>query len=438
MHRRSGRPAPAAGHARGCADRHFVAYRHARADSHPDAHRHVDTCANCYPDTHRHAHACDARRHARPTATASPRTATPLPGVRSKPDATMSPGPTPLPVEPHGIEFTPITRGEPQRLPVSIALYYRVTECYACGHGFGDLRRIGFDEVAGTYREDRLEAFFDNKGLVNSARISRDGQQIAFMVCHRGHYCGGEYAEYFPTPDAEQSLWISGNAGRTWKLLDPVLPGSVIVDMRDGDVLVEERNYWSERHRRWSELSDEAWEAVLARLGGLGYSTTRRAGEAFSLDRLGEGAAAGIRAETPDGGRPGLDARWRHADGAIMWAAEARKEHLLAITDERGSVRRVYGAEEWRWGPDPNGDPRRIPAAATDDLLVRPSWTSRPLASGHQRIEATAELIDLATATIREVEGLTLPGAVGPRPDPARNEYYHFWAARPAPDRPYR
>ena len=351
----------------------------------------------------------------------------------------MSPGPTPLPVEPHGIEFTPITRGEPQRLPVSIALYYRVTGCYACGHGFGDLRRIGLDEVAGTYREDRLEAFFDDRGLVNSARISRDGQQIAFMVCRRGHYCGGEYAQYFPTPEAEQDLWISEDAGRTWKVLGPVLPGSVIVDMRDGDVLVEEQNYWSERHRQWSELSDEAWEAVLARLGGLGLLDNPEGWE-----KRARWIVSGK--EVPPGSEPrpprlgGL--AWMRVgampDGAIMWAAEAREEHLLAITDERGGVRRVYGAEEWRWGPDPIGDPSRIPAAATDDLLVRPSWTSRPLASGHQRIEGTAELIDLATATIREVEGLTLPGAVGPSPDPARNEYYHFWAARPAPVQPYR
>ena len=366
-------------------------------------------------------------------------TATPLSGVRSKPNATIPPEPTPLPAEPHAIEFTPITRGDPQPLPGSIALYYRVTGCYDCGHGFGDLRRVVFDEVAGTYREDRLDAFFDDKGLINSARISRDGQEIAFMVCRRGHYCGGEYAEDFPTPDAEQGLWISGDAGRTWKLLGPVLPGSVIVDVRDGDVLAEERNYWSERHRRRSELSHEVWEAVLARLGGVGLFGNPEGWEKRSRWIVsGKEPASGSEPRPPVLG--GLT--WRRVgampDGAIMWAAEAREEHLLAITDERGSVRRVYGAEEWRWGPDPDGDPRRIPAAVTDDLLVRPSWTSRPLASGHQRIEATAELIHLATATILKVAGLTLPGAVGPGPDPPRYEYYHFWAARPAPDPPYR
>ena len=266
-----------------------------------------------------------------------------------------------------------------------------------------------------------------------SARSAATGNRSP-MVCRRGHYCGGEYAQYFPTPDAEQDLWISEDAGRTWKVLGPVLPGSVIVDMRDGDVLVEEQNYWSERHRRWSELSDEAWEAVLARLGGLGLLDNPEGWEKRS-----RWIVSGK--EPPPGSEPrppmlgGL--AWMRVgampDGAIMWAAEAREEHLLAITDERGGVRRVYGAEEWRWGPDPIGDPSRIPAAATDHLLVRPSWTSRPLASGQQRIEATAELIDLATATIREVDGLTLPGAVGPSPDPARTEYYHFWAARPAP-----
>ena len=171
---------------------------------------------------------------------------------------------------------------------------------------------------------------------------------------------------------------------------------------------------------RWSELSDEAWEAVLARLGGLGLLDNPEGWEKRS-----RWIVSGK--EPPPGSEPrppmlgGL--AWMRVgampDGAIMWAAEAREEHLLAITDERGSVRRVYGAEEWRWGPDPIGDPRRIPAAATDHLLVRPSWTSRPLASGQQRIEATAELIDLATATIREVDGLTLPGAVGPEPGPS-------------------
>ena len=325
-------------------------------------------------------------------------------------------------------------------MPVSIALYYRVTGCYACGHGLGDLRRVVFDELTGAYREDRLEAFFDDRGLVNSARISRDGQEIAFMVCRRGHHCGGEYAEYHPDADAEQELWISGDAGRTWRLLGAMLPGSVIVDVSDGDVLVEEQNRWSEHHRRQSDLSDEVWDAVLARLASLGL-----------LDST-EGWETRIRwivsgeEPPPPGSDPTPPALgglgWRRVgtvpDGAIMWAAEAHEEYLLAIADERGSVRRVYGTEEWRWGPDPSGDPRRIPVAVTDDVLIRPSWTIRLLASGQQRMEASAELIDLATGKIHEVEGLTLPWPEGAGQDGAQQEHYLFWAARPAPDQPSR
>ena len=318
---------------------------------------------------------------------------------------------------------------------MNIAVYYRVTECDACGHGFGDLRRVVFDELAGAYREDRIEAFFDDRGLVNSARISRDGQEIAFMVCRRGHSCGGEYAEYHPDPDAEQDLWLSRDSGRTWRLLGAMLPGSVIVDVSNGDVLVEEQNRWTKRHRRQSDLSDEAWDAVLARLASLGL-----------LDST-EGWETRIRwivsreEPPPPGSDPGPPALgglgWTRVgampDGAIMWAAEAQKEHLLAIADEHGSVRRVYGTDEWRWGPDPTGDPRRIPVAATDDVLVLPSLTSRLLASGHQRREASAELIDLATATIHEVEGLTLPWPAGTGQDASQQEHYIFWAARPAP-----
>ncbi|MYB42851.1 MAG: hypothetical protein F4X76_11850 [Chloroflexi bacterium] len=321
---------------------------------------------------------------------------------------------------------------------MNIALYYRVTQCYACGHGFGDLRRVVFDEAAGAYREDRLAAFFDDRGLVDSARISRDGQEIAFMVCRSGHYCGAEYAQNFPDPDADQELWISGDAGRTWRLLGAALPGSVIVDARDGDVLVEERNYWSEPHRQRSELTDEAWAAVLARLSGLGLLDSTEGWEKRSRWIV-SGDEPPPRSEPEPPRLGGLT--WRRVgampDGAIMWAAEGQEEHLLAITDERRNVQRVYGADAWRWGPDPNGDPRRIPVAATDDVLVRNSRTSQPPAPGLERI-ATAELIDLATATIRELEGLTLPGAVGPGPDSARNEFYLFWAARPAPDQPSR
>ena len=380
--------------------------------------------------------------HRPPAATASPTpTPTAMPSPTSVSTATPSPSPSPSPTppptvtpaatpeptpEPPAIEYTPITRGEPRPLPWSVALYYRVTHCDGCGAGFGDLRRVVFDEAAGEYGETRPTAFFDAIGMVNSAAVSADGQEVAVMVCHV-QPCGGEYSEYLPGPEAEQRLWISRDAGQQWEDLGLVLPGSEIRDVVDGDVLVEQENYWSDR-QRWIDLDDEAWEALLEGLAALGLDS-REGWERRSLWVVsGEEAPPASEPESPALG--GLD--WvsvgKATEGLFLWAARQRDTNLLAIATEQGAVQHVYGTAEWRWGPEPDGDPSRIPRFVTDDLLVRPSWTAP------EPIQATAEIIDLEAAVVHEVTGLTLPREVEVYP---QEEYYHFWASRPVPAIPF-
>lgn len=108
-------------------------------------------------------------------------------------------------------------------MPAGIALYYNVGVCMACGAGYGDVRRVVFDEDAGVYREDRPLAFFDGKGTVVGARVSRNGQEMAAMICHVGD-CTGAYEPV--SADALQHLWISRDAGRTWADLGPVPAGT--------------------------------------------------------------------------------------------------------------------------------------------------------------------------------------------------------------------
>ncbi len=360
------------------------------------------------------------------TATPSPSPSpSPTPPPTVTPAATPEPTPKPTP-EPPAIEYTPITRGEPRPLPWSVALYYRVNHCDGCGAGFGDLRRVVFDEAAGEYGETRPAAFFDAIGIINSAAVSVDGQEVAVMVCHV-QPCGGEYSEYIPGPEAEQRLWISRDAGRRWEDLGLVLPGSAIRDVVDGDVLVEQENYWSDR-QRWIDLDDEAWEALLEGLAALGLDS-REGWERRSLWVVsGEEAPPASEPESPALG--GLD--WvsvgKATEGLFLWAARQRDINLLAIATEQGAVQHVYGTAEWRWGPEPDGDPSWIPRFVTDDLLVRPSWTAP------EPVQATAEIIDLEAAVVHEVAGLRLPREVEVYP---QEEYYRFMAARPAPAIPF-
>ncbi len=170
-----------------------------------------------------------------PTATPPP-TATPTATAASTsaPPPATSPSPTPPPAvtptttpepthEVPGIEFEPLTRGEPRTLPADIALYYQVAGCMACGWGFGDVRRVVFDEATGVYREDRPLAFFDGRGEVIHARVSLSGQEMAAMICHVGS-CAGTHAPV--SAEALQHLWMSRDAGWTWDDLGPVAASS--------------------------------------------------------------------------------------------------------------------------------------------------------------------------------------------------------------------
>ena len=142
-------------------------------------------------------------------------TATPISAVTPTPATTPEATPEPI-SEPH--EFTLIKRVEPRPLPTGVALYYWVT-----GSRGRDLRRVLFDGAAGSYREDRPLAFFDDKGGVEHAGVSASGQEVAAMVCHVGR-CS--WVIEWESPDAVQHLWVSRDAGRTWEDLGQVLPGS--------------------------------------------------------------------------------------------------------------------------------------------------------------------------------------------------------------------
>lgn len=363
--------------------------------------------------------------HQSPTPTAPPPTATPtsMPTATATPEPTPTATPEPTPTatptpEPHGIAFTPITRGEPRPLPPGIALYYWIGVCTGCGSVLADVRQITFDETTGTIREERPLAFFDglreagNEYPLENFGVSDDGQEMAVMICHTGS-CEGSY--HGPSPDAEQRLWVSRDAGRTWEDMGPALPASYIVEVAAGDVLVWESNFWEER---WDSLSVAEWEELLARLAPLaaddltGWSNRLRwaiSGEAYS--------------PLPEPKSPLLGALyWEHADagpdGAVAWTAEAQGDHLLAIADAEGVVEQVYGAAEPLGG-----------FFATDNLLIRPLEI---LGLGNTLL-SKVEVIDLATHSIYEVEGLSLPLGYDPETDGQQEAYYSFHAARPAP-----
>ena len=350
---------------------------------------------------------------AAPTATTttpppSASTPRPTPSPSAPPESTSTPSATPeattaptLP--PYDIEFTPITRGEPRPLPAGLALYYFVLGCTACDGEVVDYRRVFFDDAVGAFREDRPLKFFDGASdrehynPVRSFEVSESGQTLAATVCHAG-YCeiepvGGASG---PSADTELRLWVSHDGGGTWEDQDQLLPQTRIIEVTDDDVLVSTSNVWRAREH-WTWLTDEEWEAMLARLAPLGLADelegwaerTRwvAAGEAYS------------RPPAPVAPRLGDLNWWRLRDQpatAVMWAATAQDNYLLVIADREGSIERVYGARDWFAGG----------SFITDDLLIR----SRTLTGTPFWIEATTmELVDLATASIHEVEGLSLP-----------------------------
>ncbi|MDE2933423.1 MAG: hypothetical protein OXS47_06080 [Chloroflexota bacterium] len=341
----------------------------------------------------------------------------------STPSSTPPPTATP---GPHGIEFIPITRGEPRPLPADIALYYRVGPCTSCGYGFGDLRRILFDEALGEYREDRPLVFFDVKGMVESAAISHSGQEMAAAICSAG-LC--ELGVGHPSADAVEHVWVSHNAGSTWSNAGEVLPGAWILEVTETDVLVQEWNLWGRRETLGS-LTDSEWEEMWARLSHL-VPGGREGWESRTRWIVSGEADVPPTAPSP----PALgNVSWRPADrcsnGALPWTAEAQGDRLLALVDEEGAVRRVYGTSEPLWASAPGGTTiRETPSCAVREVLVQ---EIRSYGAGMQYTAGVA-LFDLESGSVHEVEGLSLPEGFDPEADGSQEEYYHFWTARPAP-----
>ena len=336
-----------------------------------------------------------------PGATPAPTpTPSPTPVSTSTPSPTPEPTPTPTP-EPHGIEFTPITRGEPRPLPAGIALYYWVYPCTGCGAQPADYRRVVFEEAVGALREDRPLAFFDGASdrehynPVRSFGVSGTGQTLAAAVCHAG-YCEVEVVdgEYYPSSDSELRLWVTRNDGRTWEDWGQTLPQTRIIAVTDDDVVVSTENIWADR---WDWLTDEQWAQMLERLATLGLDEREgwryrrrwvRSGEAYS--------------PPPEPVPPSVGAvNWKRADirldGVVAWAAGTQGGYLIALANADGSVRRAYASTD-----DLEG---RL--FIVENVLVRPTGVLRR--GNFQREVATLEIIDLTSATLHEVEGLALP-----------------------------
>lgn len=378
-----------------------------------------------------------------PTA-AAPATPTPVSTPEPTPVVTPSPTPTPPPTvtatpapEPHGIEFTPITRIEPQPLPADIALYYRVGPCTGCGFGFGDLRRILFDESLGEYREERPLAFFDgvnaSRGVypVTDVEVSGSGQEMAAVICSTG-LC--ELGVGHPSADATEHVWVSRDAGSTWGNAGEVLPGARIAEVTETDVLVREWNLWG-RRETLDSLTDAEWEAMRARLSHLVL------GEPGGWESRFRWMVSGETYSPPLGGpQPPVlgNVSWRLVDccsnGVFAWTSEAGGDHLVVLADGQGAVQGAFGATEPLWGTSSDGwTLRETPRSGVDGLLVQ---AIRSSASTTMRFTAGVALIDLRTGgsygSTYEVDGLSLPAGLDLETE-EQWEYYHFWVARPAP-----
>ena len=367
-----------------------------------------------------------------PSPTPAPTPApSPTPSPTPTPTSTPSPTPEPTPA-PHGIEFTPITRGEPRPLPAGIALYYWVYPCTGCDGAPLDLRRIVFDEAAGGLHQDRPLASFDGVNdheghLYNPVRsfgMSESGQTLAVAICHVG-YCEVEPVggAWLPSADAELRLWVSHDGGRTWEDWGELLPQTRIAEVTDDDVLVRTYNIWQTRED-WDELTDEEWEQMLERLATLGLD--EREGWRYRLRwvRSGETYSPLPEPMPPSVGAVNWNRTDMRLDGVVAWAAGTRGGYVIALANADGSVRRAYASTD-----DLEG---RL--FIVENVLVRP--TGVLLRGNFQREVATLEIIDLTSATLHEVEGLALPPGLDPEAGGSQHEYYYLITARPAPAGP--
>ena len=343
----------------------------------------------------------DATPPASPASSAEPTSeptpgSTPEPTATPTPTATSTPHPTP---ELTTAESVRITRGEPRPLPAGLALYYWVNPCTHCGGVPFDLRRVIFDEAANTLREDRPLATFDDAGdiphyyPVRSFGVSESGQTLAVTVCHAA-YCDVDPWEdpEYPDIDTELRLWVSGDGGATWRDWGELLPETRIIEVTDDDVLTETWNIWETREP-WEELTDGEWQAMLLRLAPLGLD--KREGWTYRYRWVASGEPA---------------------DPAAVWSTRHEAGLTLAIPDHDGSVEH-YIATDQRGGPSIVGD-----------LLIRPTMR---FGTSFLSAAATLEIVDLATMSTHEVEGLSLPFGLDIESAKSQRDYYHFITARP-------
>ena len=254
---------------------------------------------------------------------------------------------------------------------------------------------------------------------------------MAATICHAGLCYVEGVSGMYPTADAEPRLWVTRDGARTWEDWGRLLPETRIVEVTDDDVLVETENVWDKREH-WN-LTDREWADMLARLTPLGLDELEGWEYRFRWIISGKSTRCRLTGMYPRGGSPtwvggrvslwwlpgwsplsvrlfadvellpapslaGLDWGWADVrpNGAIAWSAEAQGDHLLAITDEDGTVQEVYGAAEPLWGH-----------FATDGVLIRPKSLPAPRDA---LIEIRgAEILHLATSSIHDIDGLSLP-----------------------------
>ena len=305
-------------------------------------------------------------------------------------------------------------------MPIGLAVYYSIGTCTQCGGSVVDHRRIVFDKASGTFREDRPLAFFDDANSVDDHpvedfRVSRSGQTLAATVCHVGYCMGWDGG---PTADADLRLWISRDGGTTWADWGQLLPASRILEVTDDDVLVRSWNLWRTR-ADWHGMTDEDWDAMLARLAPAGLAEVEGREERRYWVASGELHPAPKEPTPPAVGHITWYRPYDQPTDAVAWTGAGYGAYLLVFTDESGTIERVYAAEDWLEG-----------AFVANDTLARSVGSYLHDMPGYR---TTLELIDLTTLTIHDVEGLSLPldfdhEAAGPQ-----QEFYSFMTARPAP-----
>ena len=234
---------------------------------------------------------------------------------------------------------------------------------------------------------------------------------MAARICHAGSCEVDPLGGGYPSADADLRLWVTRDEGQTWEDWGQLLPNTWIAEVTDHDVLVQTYNIWHTR-ADWTGLSDEAWKKMLARLAPLGLDERESWEEHFRWVQSGE-----VHAPPPPA-VGGVD--WwlvgARPDGTVAWSAVAQSDYLLAIADTEGAIVHVYGA------PSP-----------LDGSFIANGSLVRAVSLPYSAEVVAMELVDLASASIHEVQGLALPLGSDPASGGQQREFYQFITARPAP-----